>query len=330
MKAPTSLIDAYYKELRKRLDVVGAWLDHRSGGIAGLIYRALDNFQKRGLREAAALSYYALFSLFPLVLLVIVIIGWLVGPAATKNQVEDVLAIFMPGPTATELNNAIARFVEQGSSASVIALIGLAWSAIGLFSNLESALSRTFRDTQSRPFVKRRIVGVLMILALGVLLIANILTSLIFSFLNLIFLTQGNIWLEIAGFFVPFGFGMGVFAMLYRWIPRSRVGWDAIWPSALLGAVAWEAAKRLFVVYLERVGNLSVVYGSITTVIILMLWTYFTACIILLCGEFCVSLSDWLEYRRRERPERHDFAMDYYEIKLRLPDEVESVEGLGS
>src|SRR5688572_32617613 len=112
MKPSPSLIGAYYNQLRQEMNVVGAALDRRSGGIAGLIYRALDNFQKRGLREAAALSYYALFSLFPLVLLVIVIIGWLVGPAATKNQVEDVLAIFMPGPTATELNNAIARFVE--------------------------------------------------------------------------------------------------------------------------------------------------------------------------------------------------------------------------
>jgi uncharacterized BrkB/YihY/UPF0761 family membrane protein len=118
---------------------------------------------------------------------------------------------------------------------------------------------------------------------------------------------------------VPFGFSMGIFAMMYRWIPRDPVGWDAIWPAALLGAAAWELAKRAFGVYLDGASNLSLIYGSITTVIIFMLWAYYTCSIILLCAEFCVGLADWLEERRRYHKEDPIyFAGDYYERKLAL------------
>jgi len=306
----------YYLKAKAQTESTASDLDVQTNGFAGMTLGAVRKFFSRDMREAAALSYYALFSLFPLSLLVIVIIGRILGPAATKNQVEDFLSFFLPGQTATELNQTLNRFVDEGGTISAFAVLGLMWSALGVFSNLESALSRTFRDTQSRPFVQRRIVGVLMILGLGVLLVANIVTSLLFSFLNLIFLNQGNIWLSIGGFFIPFGFSMGIFAMLYRWIPRNQVGWDAIWPAALFGGVAWEAAKRLFGWYLDRLDNLTLVYGSITTVIIFMLWTFYTSCILLLCAEFCVALHDWLEQRRRDEPEHHEFARDYYDQLL--------------
>lgn len=306
----------YYHRAKAQTESAASDIDTQTNGFALMTFRAVKNFFSRDMREAAALSYYALFSLFPLSLLVIVIIGQIVGPVATKNQVEDFLSFFLPGDTATELNRTLNRFVDEGGTISAFAVIGLMWSALGLFSNLESALSRMFRDTQSRSFVQKRIVGVLMIIALGVLLIANIVTSLLFSVLNLLFLNQGNIWLSIGGFFIPFGFSMGIFAMLYRWIPRNKVGWDAIWPAALVGGVAWELAKRLFGWYLERLDNLTLVYGSLTTVIIFMLWTFYTSCIILLCAEFCVSLHDWLEQRRKARPEQHEFARDYYDQLL--------------
>lgn len=292
-------------------------------GFVEMLYRAGDNFIKYGgLREAAALSYYTLFSVFPLLLLLIAGIGWLLGPATAGNQIEDFLRLFLPGPTATEINITIERFVAEGSSASLIASVTFIWSALGLFSNLEAALSRTFRDTSQRPWWQRRINGILMVISLGILLVANIVTGLLFSFLDLLFLNRDNLWLEILGIFVPFGFSMGIFAMLYRWVPRKHVGWDAIWPAALLGGVAWELAKRAFGYYLETLANLSVVYGSITTVIIFMLWAYYTSAILLFFAEFCVSLADYLDQRKKNRPEHHEFANDYYDRMLALPEPI--------
>lgn len=312
-----SQLKQYWNETRTAIHEFARLSDYYTNGFAGYMYRAVDNFIKYGPREAAALSYYAQLSLVPLLLLLVVFLGQLIGPATTGEQLKDFLAFFLPGATATELSRTIERFVESGTSASLIAIGTLSWSALNLFSNLEAALSRTFRDVDSRPWWQRRIAGMLMILALGVLLIANIVTSLIFSFLNLVFLNQNNIWVSMASLFVPFGFSLGIFATMYRWIPRKNIGWDAIWPAALLGGLLWELAKRLFGWWLDTLSNLSVVYGSITTVIIFMLWAFITSCIMLLCAEFCVALSDWLDQRKIERPDRHiDFAGDYYERRL--------------
>ena len=296
-----------------------SWADRHTAGFAAVIWHSIDNFAKHGVREAAALSYYALFSLFPLLMMIVVIIGWVVGPTAIGSTLNDFLTLFLPGATATELSRTIERFVSQGVSASIVALVGLSWSAVSLFSNLEGALSRTFRDPKFRPFLARRIAGLAMIAALGALLIANIVTSLLFSFFDLLFLNRNNIWLSMASIFIPFGFSMGIFAMMYRWIPRTKVGWDAIWPAALMGGAAWEIAKRLFGWYLDSVSNLSLVYGSITTIIIFMLWAYYTSCILLLFAEFCVRLYDWQVQRRRRRAfieQEIEFAGDYYDRML--------------
>jgi membrane protein len=308
--------------IQRRITQVYGWADRHTGGFASIIWRAVYNFAQHGPREAAALSYYALFSMFPLLLLLVVLIGWLVGPSSTGSTVNDFLALFLPGATATELSRTVERFVLQGASASIVAFVGLSWSALGLFSNLESALSRTFRDSKGRHFWERRIVGLIMILALGILLIANIMTSLLFSFFDLLFLNRNNIWLSMASIFIPFGFSMGIFAMMYRWIPRTQIGWDAIWPAALLGGVAWELAKRIFGWYLESISNLSLVYGSITTIIIFMLWAFYTSCIILLCAEICIGLSDWQRQRKRRRAiedQEVEFAGDYYTRMLAEP-----------
>lgn len=309
----------FFGRLKSSIDQISAWgestaqgVNKQTGGFAGMLYRAIDDFGKHGPREAAALSYYALFSLFPLLLLIVAIIGQFLGPAATGNELEDFLRLFLPGSVAEEVNRSIARFVSQGNSAGIIAFISLSWSSLALFSNLESALSRTFR-APSRSLWHRRGIGLLMVLTLGVLLVANVMTSLLFSFLEVIFIARNSIWLAIAGIFIPFGFSMGIFAMMYRLVPRRQVRWDAIWPAALIGAAAWESAKVIFGWWLDSLSNLSLVYGSITTVIIFMLWAFYTFAIILLCGEFCVGLADWQEARRERRDTGDDFAHDFYD-----------------
>jgi membrane protein len=302
----------------------------KTDGFVGMLWRTWDNFNKRGLWEASALSYYSLLSLFPLLLILVVGLGRVIGTQTTGNQIENFLTIFLPGPTATELSSTIKRFVSEGSQASIVALITLAWSALGLFSALSGSMDRIFRTSKRVKFWERRIYGLIMVLVLGVLLVANIVASLIFSFLNVIFLNQQNIWLQIASLFVPFGFSLGIFAMMYRWIPRSKVRWDAIWTAALIGGIAWEVAKRLFALYLDLIANVSLVYGSIATVIIFMIWAYYTWSIVLICGELCMSLADWLDYLgTKETQTRQPFAGDYYIRQLAWPEAGPGLEAGG-
>jgi len=115
-------------------------------GLLQHLWWAIDRFGKHGTRESAALSYYAVFSLFPLLILLIIIVGSWLGPAAARNQIDGVLRVFLPASTASFLQDSIAETLEQRGSFGLVAGITLLWSSLGFFSSLSSALSRTFRD----------------------------------------------------------------------------------------------------------------------------------------------------------------------------------------
>jgi membrane protein len=279
-------------------------------GLAHHLWRAIYRFSKHGLREAAALSYYAVFSLFPLMLLLIVIIGTVLGPAAAHNQIDVVLRLFLPVSTASYLQDNIAEALKQRSSFGLVAAITLLWSSLGLFSNLSSALSRTFRDTNPRNTWHQRLIGLMIMLALGILLTASVLTTVVFNLIDLLVFYQSTSWVTMGALIVPLSLSVAIFAFLYRFIPRRQVRWDAIWVAAFLGGGAWEIAKRLFAWYLDNLASYNLVYGSVATMIVLMLWVYLTGIIILLGAEVCVSLDDWMN--RKSVQDLKPSYTDYY------------------
>jgi len=265
-------------------------------GLLQHLWWAIDRFGKHGTRESAALSYYAIFSLFPLLILLIIVIGSWLGPAAARNQIDGVLRVFLPASTANFLQDSIAETLDQRGSFGLVAGITLLWSSLGFFSSLSSALSRTFRDEKGYNTWISRLMGLGMMVALGVLLAASLATTLAFNLIDL-FIFGTTSWLTTTALVVPFSLSVAIFAFLYRFIPRRRVRWDAIWVAAFLGGGAWETAKRLFTWYLDNLASYSLVYGSVATMIVLMLWVYLTGIIILLGGEICVAIDDWMSKR---------------------------------
>jgi membrane protein len=82
--------------------------------------------------------------------------------------------------------------------------------------------------------------------------------------------------------------------MLFRYIPARHVHWEAIWPAAIFGGMGLELAKAGFTWYVDNLANFQVVYGSITTAIILLLSAYVIASIFLLSAELCAQLNAWV------------------------------------
>jgi membrane protein len=267
-------------------------------GLLDQLWQAVNRFVKFGMREAAALSYYAVFSVFPLLLLLIIVIGTLLGPAAAHNQINDVLRLFLPVSTADFLQENIALALKQRGSFGLVAAATLTWSALGLFSNLTSALSRTFRDPESnKKWWHRRLMGCGIIMVLAVLLLGSLATSAIFGIIDLFLFYQSDSWITMGALIIPLSLSVAIFAFLYRFIPQRRVRWDAIWVAAFLGGAAWEIAKRSFAWYLDNLASYNLVYGSVAAMIVLMFWAYLSGIIILLGGEICVALDDWMSKR---------------------------------
>lgn len=301
-------------------------LNNMTDGLLGELFHAIYRFTKYGPHEAAALSYYALFSLFPLILLIIVLGVSIVGDSA-RTQVGDVLALFFPGETAAVLQDGITLALDERGSVSLFAAITLVWSSSSLFGNLEAVLGRTFGVPTGRKIYERRLIGVFMISTFIIFLVASLITNLLFSFLNLLFLNQFNTWLRMASLFIPTAFNAAIFAMLYGFLPRrARLRWDAILPSALLGGLAFELAKRVFVYYLSNVSTLNYVYGSVTTVVVFMLWAYYTFSLVLIGAEICVALNEWLgpqltSIREESQPPTLMLSGQIFPPRLNPPDQ---------
>jgi membrane protein len=277
------------------------WLDEATDGILPYLLKGWQDFGQRDTRYAASLAYYAIFSLFPLILLGVALVSGLLGPAIAQEQVSVLLNNFFPADTLSLIEENVLRALEQRQSFGIVALISLGWSGLSLFANLTVAIDNIFHPTRWRPLWHKRILALGMVIVLALLLLISLFTSLVFRLLNMLFMDQPGSPLDIIGLFVPLGLNMSIFALLFRHVPRVHVRWDAIWPAAALGGVGWELSQRLFAWYLDNFGNYSVIYGSLGTVIVLLLWIYLSMAILLLAAELCNALNGW--YQARERPE---------------------------
>jgi membrane protein len=266
------------------------------------IWRAILNFKTFGLRNAAALAYYAVFSVFPLTLLLAVAISSILGPTVAQEQISQGLSLFLPDETETIslIQESVQQAVEQSRSFGLIGLVGLIWSALGLFSNLTASLDRIFQVPASRGMWRERMLAFLMTLALIGLVVVSFIASGILTLLEAALFSSTNIWLRIAVLFLPLGLNMVIFVLLFRFVPARHVNWDAIWPAALLGAAALELAKIAFRWYLQNVTNFQVVYSSIATVIVLMFWAFLTASVFLIAAEICAQLNLWFMGQHEE------------------------------
>ncbi len=263
--------------------------------LPGHFWKAFMNFKNYGLRTAAALSYYAVFSVFPLILLVAVFISDLVGPAVAQERIAQGLILFLPDETETInlVHDSIEQALQQSSSFGLVALIGLMWSALGLLSNLTSALDRIFQVPESRSLWAERLLAFLMTVVLIVLVGMSFVTSGVLRLVESFFFSTSSPWIRIGTFFLPLGLNMVIFVLLFRYVPATQVNWDAVWPAAILGGIALEVGKAAFAWYLTNLANFQIVYGSIATVIVLMLWAYIMSGIFLVSAEICAQLNLW-------------------------------------
>lgn len=255
--------------------------------------QAVTNFGHSGTRQAAALAYYAIFSVFPLSLLLAVVVGRLLGPVAAQEQLSNALSLFLPQDTTRLLQSNIEEALQQSGSFTLIALAGLIWSALGLFSNITFSLDVIFAVPARRSLWRQRLVALLMTVILVALITASFVTSAVLRLISASLLGQPSTWLNVGTIFLPMGLNMVIFALLFRYVPARHVHWDAVWPAAIFGAVGWELAKAGFVWYTSRVVNFQFVYGSIATAIVLLLWAYLIAAIFLFSAELCAQLNDW-------------------------------------
>jgi membrane protein len=293
-----SVVNDIVSRISRRAQALYDWVDGRSGGLLSVFRQAIDRFAEiRGPEASASLAYYALFSLFPLTFLLVAVLGFLLeSEEAFRQTVMFIRTIFPFSGDLVERN--LTEVTEARGAIGAIGFLGAVWSASGFFNTLARNINRAWPSVKLRGLVQSRLVALGMVGALVALLLLSLISTtllnLLPAFLRIIggnpAVFEAAQQLAIVRL-APAVFTLLMFTGLYRWVPNKIVRWRAVIAGAGAATVAWELAKSAFTLFLRSgLARYEIVYGSLGTLIVLMVWIYLSSLITLLGAHLVASL----------------------------------------
>jgi membrane protein len=243
-------------------------------------------------QRAAGVAYYALLSLFPLLLALIAAFGYILPSFKLQDELLLLVGKNLPGATDIVRKN-IVSIVDLRGAVGVLSIVGLFWGATAIFGAVSTAIRRAWEIRKGRPFYIQKAGELGMVLSTGILFLLSLGASTILAILRGIFHVPvaDQILIEVGSRLVAFLLLLAVFLILYKLIPNTKTHWRYVWPGALLAAILFEGARMLFIYYLEHFANYQLVYGSIASIIVLLIWIYYSAYIMILGAEFSSQYS---------------------------------------
>lgn len=274
-------------------------------GILEILLLAINRFTvERGAEGAASTAFFTVFAIFPLLIVIVAIGSYFIDGAQLKNQIIQIVEFAIPVYRDFVFTN-IERVFNQREAVGIVALISLAWSATGMFTTFIRNINRAWPKAKMRSFFQGRAMGFLLIGALfAILVIASVTTtflSLVSRFSEPLF--GADIRSIIPGWHtltnsIPIVVEMIIFMILYYWLPNINVRWRAAFLAALIATLAWQISNRAFAWYLgSGLDNFSLIYGSLGTIVVLMLWIYINYLIIYFCAHLSASIGHQLDKR---------------------------------
>lgn len=266
-----------------------------------LVWSFQDFSKDNGPQWAAALSYYALMSVFPLMLAALSIAAMFVEVDWAVSQALRLTGSFLPSGQDQIRSTVEGVFAARGPG-TIISTLLLIWSGSQIFGVARQALNIAFDADEHLSFVKRALFQLAMALTLGLLLLAALVSSSVIGLgWRLLGLGEELAFVRSAlQYVIQGGLLLLVFFLAYRYVPQQKVHSRSAWTGAIFATVAFLIVRPAFGFYVTRFGNYGLVYGALATLIILVLWAYLSAAIFLLGGQLA-SLYEGLTYEGKTR-----------------------------
>ena len=242
---------------------------------------------------AAGVAFYAMFSLFPLLLGFLAVAGLVLKSEGVEQNFLDFVTENLPGSEQIVKDN-VGQVVRFRGVLGITALIGLLWTASAVFGSINRAVNRAWNIRRDLPFYIAKPRQMAMALAVGVLFLLSTSAT---SAIQILTDPDRELGLPGQGFFSELGLGhlalrvvpwlmtLLIFLLVYRFLPNCKTYWRYIWPGAMVAAVLFEVGKSLFVWFLSNIVTYDQVYGSLTSVMALLFWIYISALILILGAE---------------------------------------------
>jgi membrane protein len=245
--------------------------------------------QDEVFNNAAGIAYYAVLSLFPLLLSLIAILGLFLPSESVQQGLINFFAQYLPGSLNTLQDN-IPDIIRFRSAIGIAGIVTLVWSATGVFSASARSINRAWDIQYKHPFYIKKPLEIAMVLGTGILFLFSLGASTFLSFLGGLSLPISGIIVNVGTAVIAFVFSLIIFLILHKLSLVVSVSWRHIWPGAVLSTLLFEIAKTLFVFYLNHFNHYDKIYGSIASAIVLLVWIYVSAFILLLGAEFSSML----------------------------------------
>jgi membrane protein len=241
----------------------------------------------------AALAYYSIFSFGPLLVISTAIAGLVFGPDAVHGEIAaQVAGLLGPaGAQALETLLAAAHHPYQGALATIFGVATLLFAAIGVVAQLKEALNIVWEVAPSGhsgilQMIRGYVVSLAGVLALGFLLLVSLIfTAALAAIGKFVAPYFPETALQIAGSGVSFTLITILFAMMFKSLPDTPVDWRDVWLGAALTAASFEIGKFLIALYVGKQA-LESAYGAATSLVMLLIWVYYSAQIVLFGAEF--------------------------------------------
>ena len=268
----------------------------KAGDIVPLAKKAVKAWiDDRAPSMGAALSYYTVFSIAPLLLIVIAVVGVVLGNDAAQTAVVAQLQALLGEQIGDVVSGMLAHVDRpgQGVVAALVGAVALVVGATTVFAELQDDLDRIF-ESPDRPapsglwgWLRARILSLGLVLTAGFLLLVSLLVSTALAALGEWFGSFGawQLLVKALNFALSFGLVTVIFALMYRYMPQGRTQWRDVWVGAAVTALLFNLGKVLIGLYLGR-SSVTSGFGAAGSMALLLLWVYYSAQIFLLGAEF--------------------------------------------
>lgn len=273
------------------------------GQIGSVSIQSLKDFMRdSGPQWAAAIAFYSLLSLFPLLLAAAGIAAYFVDPEWAIQQGTRLMGNFLPGGVE-QIRQIVQDTIQARGGVSFFSFLLLIWSGSRVFGVITKALNIAYNADEPYGFLKRTLIELLMTLTIGVLFVLALGSRLLLELIveELLFLSGNRLIFRAIQWMLPGVLLFVTFYLTYRFVPRKKPAASAAFTGALLAALLFLGGRILFIGYIQKFANYNLVYGPLGIVITLILWAWIAAVILLLGGELVSHIQEMLIEQKSEQ-----------------------------
>jgi membrane protein len=262
-----------------------------------IIRRSLVSwFKDEASSSGAAIAFYTLFSITPILLIVIWIASAFIAPDAVQAHVLTQMQLLLGDTGAAAIRTLLvsAKYAGKDGWSTAVGVMTLVIGATSVFAELQNSLNRIWRTPSAEgnqgvwQAVRGRLLSFGLVLGVGFLLLVSLIISAglegISSWLGSV-ISDWHMVLLVLDAVVGFAIATVLFALIFKYVPREQIAWGDVWMGALVTACLFSIGKIVIVVYIGRAAVASA-YGAAGSFLVLMLWVYYSAQIFLFGAEF--------------------------------------------